>query len=524
MKRFDYVANSYVQGASVQLTYADDTPPIISAPTNEVLGYCFIPDITPGSLVNVLVDYTVDAAAAGSVNHTRQKAYVPAEATYNYNPYVVPWTWLQDVADGCGVTLATPVGNNPSADLRSYATLAGTLKDADGNPVAGVPKTGFKITLGTYDNENPDYVCFLDEDGATGKYVGTAAANSTATGKFVVFKLKNEVNLGTGTAYVSVTAGQALFEDALFLHNTAAVATLYTVEDAPPPPLEPVDFEADILPLFATYGCTACHYEGGPGSVERGGYYADFTGEPQDVCDNLVSAGTQCDGTTKYRVCLNDPYVDDSYLISKPLNDNPPNHPNASFFSADEPDLVMIRTWIQQGVARYATPPVPPQPIYSFEGVFGYLGVDGVNCTSCHGYNTGYAGGLSLDGCIGAFNANGTYADAGIDSDGASNPYYKQDCAFYHVALEPIDVDAYYAPEGYRINKTANYENRSLLLQKAYCGGVYCADNENPLVHGNGARIFYNLDDAIPSFISSWITAGYYNDLEANPGVDHNAN
>jgi len=531
VKRFDYIDNTYVTGATVELAYDQVGTPVTSGESLVDTGSYYLAGITPGSYVNVRVDYETQAGVGGSVNHTRQRTYVPGNYdTYDYNPYVVPWTWMQDVATACGITLADPLQpDRPSADLIGYSTLMGTLKDADGNPVQGVTKGAFNVRLeggnNTYENTNPDYVCFLDDDPGTGKYIGTTLTASNDTGRFIIFKLKNADVGGTGlgTAYVTVTEGQTTFTDTLFMQNSAVVSTMYTEDPPPPPVIEPVDFETQIMPLFNTYGCNACHYQGGPGAVDRGGYYAVFNGEPQDVYDNLVGPGTQCDGTTKYRVCLNDPYVDDSYIISKPLNEVPANHPNASFFSPDEPDLVLLRTWIQQGVQRYAVPPIPPEPIYSFEGVVRYLGPEGVNCTSCHDAQ-GASGGLTLYGCQNDLVNNNTYYDNGIDTDPGTNPYYNQDCAYYHVALEQDNnrIDPYYSPGGYVINKQEGYANRSLLVRKPYCGGVRCADDpDNPLVHGNGAVIFQYYDQGIPEYINTWIENGYYNntDAEADAGV-----
>jgi hypothetical protein len=125
------------------------------------------------------------------------------------------------------------------------------------------------------------------------------------------------------------------------------VTTLYLGDDVPPPPLVARDFEVDILPIFSNYGCVGCHYAGGNGAVDRGGYLADFAGTPQDVYDNLVGPGLDCTlPDSRYRVCVN--YPTEGYLITKPLQEPigvQPNHPNASFETLDDPYVRRLIEW-----------------------------------------------------------------------------------------------------------------------------------------------------------------------------------
>ena len=38
-----------------------------------------------------------------------------------------------------------------------------------------------------------------------------------------------------------------------------------------------------------------------------------------------------------------------SLLLTKPLYEDPPNHPNATFLTTLDPDYIVIMEWIQQG-------------------------------------------------------------------------------------------------------------------------------------------------------------------------------
>ena len=40
-----------------------------------------------------------------------------------------------------------------------------------------------------------------------------------------------------------------------------------------------------------------------------------------------------------------------SMLLTKPLYEDPPNHPNATFLDVSDPDYIVILQWIEQGAA-----------------------------------------------------------------------------------------------------------------------------------------------------------------------------
>lgn len=498
-----------------------------------------IPGLPPQSALVVEIRYPETYGAGTEVPGgfaTRAKAATKAAATETANVYVVKYGWLAQTAYECGVydTVDTALGN---PDFVTYSAVFGQLKDQNGNGVGGINKARLEVQIGAYTNDtvtrnNTSYFCWLeayddDQNPATPeKYRGTVSDTSYATGggAFVIFKAKNELGLGNGTQYVRVKqdpqvpnfAEQSVPVQA----GMVSVVTLYTADDVPPPPPVLVDFNTDIYPVFNNAGCLGCHATGGPGAVyadpANQAYPADFSGSPDDVYANLVGAGTACGPPqdpnnprdpqpTTYRVCVD--YPKRAKLATKPLLEDPPNHPNASFPDENDPTLLLIEAWMEQGAQRYAVPPVEPPLAYSLEGVMRVSTERG--CNACHGYNTGYAGGLSLDGCIQGLIDDGTYQNAGVETDPATNPNYKRDCVYYHLKNQGVADDPY--GYGYRVDP--NYPERSMLLRNPYCGPTYCAqDPMYPETHP--VRVFPSTEDPSYEAMFSWIEGGALNNSD----------
>lgn len=447
----------------------------------------------------------------------RLKGYTKDQPTETLNPYYIPFDWMQQVADACGVyTAENFTGENP--ELVQRTIIFGQLKNrATGQGVAGVTKNQISVRIGDYVNNNPNYVCFLNVDPNTNYLVGTQSNTSYAEsgGAFVVFKLVNQQGgtLGNGNAYVN--AGPTFEEASISLNaGNVGVVTLYTNDNEPP--IDLVDFTTQVYPLFTTLGCVSCHYENGPGGVNNNnGYYAIYGGPnvtPEDVYNNLVGPGTNCTVTNyvgNYRVCLNDPPA--SRLLTRPLLEDPPDgHPNASFADEYDPNYLLVKAWIEQGAVFNAIPPEPPENVYTLYGVMDIAAQRG--CTACHGYNLDYggtgrpAGNLALDGCEQYYIDNGTYANNNIDYNSATNPYYKRDCVYYHLRQANIANDPY----GYNYRVNPNYPERSMLLRNPYCGPYYCADDpQYPETHP--VKVFANTDDPGYVNILSWIEDGAQN-------------
>lgn len=534
VKRADYVENYYQADATVSMILQT---PLIAAPSVVDTGAWYLDNVPGASNVQVTVEYDNGGVGAPAARKLQQKKYIPADdATYTFNPYVVPPSWLEQVATDCGTPLTPGNDGFPSPDLANRSTIVGTFKDLNGDPVAGITKADVSVELqsngGAYINDNPAYICFLRSDGGTpAKYQGGDYPATDATGKFVIFRVTNAENNGSGAglAKLSATYNGVQFENDILLSSGIAYLDAYAQEEVPIVD-QLIDFEDQIIPILTNNQCNACHTVGGIGAVDRGGYLAVFDGTPSEIYDNIVGPGTVCEpGVTTYRVCGN--YPDQSYLLSKPLIelDGGQNHPNYTWVSPDDPEVVTIRTWIQQGYPRYAVPPEPPPINATFADVMEYLGPsangNGVNCTDCHGYNTGYSGGLSLDGCVDNVDIQTEYTAAGVDYDPVTNPdYYNEDCAYYHVALQTSahyenGGDAYYVEgvnEYARVNLT--YPNRSLLYRKPYCSPGRCV--EYPLTHSGNPNIPTFYDETTPpaAAIIDWVTAGAYSrDNGPNP-------
>lgn len=524
-----YTNNQAIQYAQPYIIGVECTNgPCVSDPTYTAAdGAYSIGYLPPQSTFTLDIrNYNATADGHPSAYATRVKVSTKAEATETYNPYVVPYAWLQEVATACGVT--------PNA---AYSHVFGQLKTAAGDGVAGVTKDRVQVELAGYLNANPDYVCFLNVD--NNALVGTASNVSygPAGGAFIYFNAKNEGGTGVGTAYVRVAyaAGQTNFaEQSIGLQaNNVGLVTLYT-DDNPNPVIDQVYF-TDVLQILQAQGCTGCHTEGGAGDAQVGGYYARFDLTPQEVYDNLTGPGTNCtvtDYVGNYRVCVNDPSA--SRLLRRPLleQDGNPDHPNASFADENDVNYRTLYAWIEQGAQFYVPVEPPPDQVYTLTGVMNVASVRG--CTSCHRQvdngNGTYgrpAGNLDLYGCEQYYIDNGTYADNAVDYDSATNPdYYKRDCVYYHLKNSLVADDPYYGEQpdndnngtagevgdGRRVN--LDYPEHSMLLRNPYCGPLYCAEDAYPETHP--VKVFANTDDPGYTAIHSWIAGGALNDGDAD--------
>lgn len=539
-------------GASILLSGVQCNGATCQAGPTDETGLYGIPNVPVQSAFYMHVTYPETFGPNNQPVPTGFATRIPAaskdQAEETVNAYVVKYNWLSQVAYECGVyddiTNVYDANNYPTAALGNpewlrYSAVVGQLKEqATGNGVSGVDKARLEVQLGGEVNDvttrgNPSYFCWLERyQAAPGEpyyFRGTTAQTSNESGYFAIFKVRNDTNAtGVGTQYVRVKYDAALPNFAEVSvpvqAGNVSLVTLYTQDVVPPPPLDLVDFDTDIYPLFTTFGCTACHYAGGPGAVYADPvnqqYPADFTAGEDQVYAYLTAPGTTCGAPqdpnnprdplpAPYRVCVD--YPKRAKLATKPLYEEPANHPNASFLNDNDPNLILLETWMEQGAPRYAVPPVVPPLEYSLEGVMRVSYETG--CTSCHGYNTGYSGGLALDGCIQALVDDGTYANAGVETDPALNPDYKQSCVYYHLKNQGVADDPY--GYGYRVDP-AN-PGQSMLLYNPYCGPGYCAnDPDYPEVHP--VRVFPTTEDARYQAIYSWIAAGANNNKDADLG------
>jgi hypothetical protein len=307
---------------------------------------------------------------------TRVSAVLGNMTSETFDLPLVNYAWLANVAYRCGVYMtaaeATMTSGHLNFDFTTRSTIVGTLLDAGGHPVAGVSRDAISVSMAAtamalYPNTNDNpadndhglaaHVCFLGADSTAGQYVGTTSTVSTATGKFVVFRVRNTRGTGEGTAQVQATG---FVSQTVILQSTAnlGVVTLSAGQDAVP--VEKVrNFEKDVYPLFTKYTCIGCHSPNNNGftiSMPRGpmSLRLDLSDTPTKVWTALTTGGfTGCEGTTPARVCP--PAPDASLLLKKPLAETggtPPDHANSSFQTTADPDYRIIADWIKQGASR----------------------------------------------------------------------------------------------------------------------------------------------------------------------------
>lgn len=99
-------------------------------------------------------------------------------------------------------------------------------------------------------------------------------------------------------------------------------------------------FTADVYPRLQTaanggLACANCHTAGGVAAV------LPFDGPIQATYDAIRARPGV--------VVLATPAT--SMLLTKPLYEDPPNHPNATFLDVSDPDYIVILQWIEQGAA-----------------------------------------------------------------------------------------------------------------------------------------------------------------------------
>jgi hypothetical protein len=255
-----------------------------------------------------------------------------------------------------------------------------------------------------------------------------------------------------------------------------SLATMTVQEGAPEPEPEPepvpvIDFPEDIVPIFAKYACTGCHSAEGAASGT-----GLFFNEPSE---NIYAKLLELEGVVNLQ------YPDQSTLLTKPLVEDPPDHPNGSFADVYNTDYLAILQWIEAG-APYGVEPAPPPvedvdfladiyPLFQTYDAVNYP--YGRGCTACHGGDTP-SGGLDL-------------------STGADNAY-----------LQMIQEQLY----------DLNYPERSSILRNPYCGPDKCLADEYPETHST--EVFLTTDDPDYQKILLWVTQGAQYEVVVEPGPD----
>ena len=231
-------------------------------------------------------------------------------------------------------------------------------------------------------------------------------------------------------------------------------------EPAPVEDLVLVDFSTEIYPIFIANACAACHIRNSAAEDTE----LFFDAPPDEVYAMLREDGE--------RVNLNEPAA--STVLTMPLLESPPNHPNASFESIYSPDYQKILYWIEQGAPFGAPPPPPPvEAVYFYENVYGLL-----QAYDVENYPYGR-------GCANCHNA----VDNGGDLDVTQEPA--------QVFQTLVDRNLY----------NVNYPERSSFLRNPYCGPTKCADDPDyPETHPT--EVFATTEDPDYQTMQQWIAQG----------------
>jgi hypothetical protein len=281
---------------------------------------------------------------------------------------VVQYRWLAKVAFQCGIfasmdkALFEPGTTNT---LNNYyltrATIIGQVLEADKSP-AKLERSDISVVIDDFVNHIPNpadtapfpaTLCFLEPDPATGEYRGVNA-NQTTSGRFVLFRARNEPGTGTGMGEVRIPG----FPPGALDVSSGSIGFVHIQRGAGAGlPERPLTFERDVYPFFKKRTCgSECHRPGGvgydtaPARPGPGGktYRADWSASADVVFDNLTKPfDTDCTlgGDMAARVCRAMPTA--SLLYQKPAG--LVAHLGLNLGTKDEM-VIAILQWIRDGL------------------------------------------------------------------------------------------------------------------------------------------------------------------------------
>jgi hypothetical protein len=281
---------------------------------------------------------------------------------------VVQYPWLAKVAFQCGIfksmeeALFEPETMNLNNYFLTRSTIIGQVLQEDGSPAA-LDRRDISVVIAEFLNEyqnptdeapRPTTLCFLEPDELTGEYRGVNASQTTS-GRFIVFRARNEVGTGTGMGEVRIPG----FPPGALNVSSGSIGFVHIqLGDGTPLPERPRTFERDVYHFFAERTCSAeCHrppdgigYVTAPERPGPGGltYRADWSASVDEVFDNLTKPfDTDCalGDDTAARVCRAMPKA--SLLYRKPggLGD----HLGLDLGTDDEMVVTVLR-WIEDGL------------------------------------------------------------------------------------------------------------------------------------------------------------------------------
>lgn len=164
------------------------------------------------------------------------------------------------------------------------------------------------------------------------------ANKSSASGYAVFFEVPvGVVSLGAAAA-PTVTLAMATSP---INAGVVTIAEAKVTQGAPTLPTN-ISFAQQIVPIFTSRGCIACHTGGGIGK-DLGGLKLD--GGDAAIYRELVEE--------KPNLRVNVAMPESSYVLRLPSREDPPDrHPNVTFASPQDPDYVKLLVWIREGARQ----------------------------------------------------------------------------------------------------------------------------------------------------------------------------
>lgn len=387
----------------IEMVSASNVDPVPSDESVSADGMYELTDIPAYSLVdvNVYMPQVSPVNVFDPIAHTVASVLVQNDSPVTFDVPFIPYSELgriafecmpgsfNDLADAQGTTSGTA-----NTLFLSRSTIFGRLVDLEGDPLPEISLLSISAKVDGWTNTHlneqetnppppqtpeadPATVCWLEEQ-ADGK-LHVVPGSLSDSGLFVMFRVRGGSGLGKGLATVKVAG----YDSATV--NFESSGNIGYVELARNDESVQRDFERDIYPIFSREGCTNCHFDGGPKDTAvppntlgiRDGFNADWSLSPDEVYDNLTGPGTTCltltggDTTLENRICTDS--VLDSLFVRRPTADTNPCtdfsecswqenacsgnvctdiHPVDIFPSIENPTVLAMREWIEQGAMR----------------------------------------------------------------------------------------------------------------------------------------------------------------------------
>lgn len=232
---------------------------------------------------------------------------------------VIPLASESFLADLAAAFAVTP---NPQRGV-----LLARVVDGDGKPRSGVAAGNFVLNTGAMNAPIPPM--FLNDN----MIAAPTAVTTSASGWVVFFDVPAGVSSLTQSATSTITLAMATSP----IEAGAVTVAEILFTNSEPPMFRDVSFRRQIVPIFTTRGCVACHTKGQSGDKIGG---LNLSGAADKVFKELFELPR--------RVVIGVP--EQSLILTKPSRESPPDgHPNVSFASAADVDFQKLYVWIKEG-------------------------------------------------------------------------------------------------------------------------------------------------------------------------------